>query len=85
MPDRSSVQPPAKSLGALGEVVCHFYAGLFASTFTHLARRSRESIETPSRSALELPAWSISMIVRSSRASSLAKRPCGSSSARLAK
>lgn len=35
----------ARSLGALGQVVCHFYAGLFAATFSNLAQRKLEAIE----------------------------------------
>jgi hypothetical protein len=35
----------AKSLGNVGHVVCHFYAGLFASTFAGLAGRDLGGIE----------------------------------------
>lgn len=35
----------AKSIGNVGKVVCHFYAGLFASVFTSLAKRELASIE----------------------------------------
>lgn len=35
----------AKSLGDIGQVVCHFYAGLFSAFFSVLARRSLACIE----------------------------------------
>jgi predicted hydrocarbon binding protein len=35
----------AQSLGDIGAVVCYFYAGLFASAFSVLARRSLGSVE----------------------------------------
>ena len=35
----------AKSLGNVGGVVCHFYAGLFATVFGHLAKRELSCIE----------------------------------------
>ncbi len=35
----------AKSLGEVGKVVCHFYAGLFAATFSVLAKRELSCTE----------------------------------------
>lgn len=35
----------AKSLGNIGKVVCHYYAGMFAAVFGHLARRELSAIE----------------------------------------
>ena len=35
----------AKSLGNVGKVVCHYYAGMFAAVFGHLARRELSAIE----------------------------------------
>ncbi len=35
----------AKSLGNVGKVVCHYYAGMFAAVFGHLARRELSGIE----------------------------------------
>ncbi|QDV04611.1 V4R domain protein [Planctomycetes bacterium Poly30] len=35
----------AKSLGDIGKVACHFYAGLFGATFAGLAKRDLGSIE----------------------------------------
>ena len=35
----------ARSLGNVGKVVCHYYAGLFAAVFGHLARRELSGIE----------------------------------------
>lgn len=35
----------AKSLGNVGKVVCHYYAGMFAAVFSHLARRELSAIE----------------------------------------
>lgn len=35
----------AKSIGNIGKVVCHYYAGMFAAVFSHLARRELSGIE----------------------------------------
>lgn len=35
----------AKSIGNIGKVVCHYYAGMFAAVFGHLARRELSAIE----------------------------------------
>ena len=35
----------AKSIGNVGKVVCHYYAGMFAAVFSHLARRELSGIE----------------------------------------
>lgn len=35
----------AKSLGTVGQVVCHFYAGMFSTVFSRLARRELACIE----------------------------------------
>jgi predicted hydrocarbon binding protein len=35
----------AKSIGPIGKVVCHFYAGMFAAVFSHLAARELSGIE----------------------------------------
>lgn len=35
----------AKSIGNIGKVVCHYYAGMFAAVFSHLAARELSSIE----------------------------------------
>ena len=35
----------ARSLGNVGKVVCHYYAGMFAAVFGHLARRELSGIE----------------------------------------
>jgi uncharacterized protein len=35
----------ARSIGNIGRVVCHFYAGMFASVFSHLAARELSGIE----------------------------------------
>lgn len=35
----------AKSIGNVGSVVCHYYAGMFASAFSALARRELSGIE----------------------------------------
>ncbi|MBC7476229.1 MAG: 4-vinyl reductase [Candidatus Sericytochromatia bacterium] len=35
----------AKSLGNIGKVACHFYAGLFAGVFTYLSKKELEGIE----------------------------------------
>ncbi len=35
----------AQSIGNIGKVACHYYAGLFAAVFTHLAKRELSTIE----------------------------------------
>lgn len=35
----------AKSLGNVGKVVCHYYAGMFAAVFSHLSSRELGAIE----------------------------------------
>jgi len=35
----------AKSVGNVGKVACHYYAGMFAAVFTHLSGRELSSIE----------------------------------------
>ena len=35
----------ARSIGNVGKVVCHYYAGLFAAVFSHIARRELSGIE----------------------------------------
>jgi uncharacterized protein len=35
----------AKSVGNIGRVVCHYYAGMFAAAFSHLAARELSGIE----------------------------------------
>lgn len=35
----------AKSIGYVGKVVCHFYAGLFAGVFTYLSKKDLNGIE----------------------------------------
>ena len=35
----------ARSIGNVGKVVCHYYAGMFAAVFGHLARRELSGIE----------------------------------------
>jgi predicted hydrocarbon binding protein len=35
----------AKSIGNVGKVVCHYYAGMFAAVFSHLAKRELSGIE----------------------------------------
>ena len=35
----------AKSIGNVGKVVCHYYAGLFAAVFSNLAKRELSGIE----------------------------------------
>lgn len=35
----------AKSIGNVGEVVCHYYAGMFAAVFGRLAKRELSAIE----------------------------------------
>ena len=35
----------AKSVGNIGKVVCHFYAGLFAGVFSYLSKKELEGIE----------------------------------------
>jgi predicted hydrocarbon binding protein len=35
----------AKTIGPVGKVVCHYYAGLFAAVFGHFAKRELSGIE----------------------------------------
>ncbi|MCB9703751.1 MAG: 4-vinyl reductase [Myxococcales bacterium] len=35
----------ARSVGNIGKVACHYYAGLFAAVFSHLAKRELSGIE----------------------------------------
>lgn len=35
----------AKSVGNIGKVVCHYYAGLFAAVFSHIARNDLSGLE----------------------------------------
>lgn len=35
----------AKSIGNIGKVACHFYAGMFASVFSYLSKKELEGIE----------------------------------------
>lgn len=35
----------AKTLGNVGKVVCHYYAGMFAAVFSHLASRDLSAVE----------------------------------------
>jgi predicted hydrocarbon binding protein len=35
----------AKSIGNIGKVVCHYYAGLFAAVFSHIGRKELSGLE----------------------------------------